>query len=191
MTEAGAEGNARLTATTGAVLLVLLAVEGVTILFLGPLLPEHIFVGMLLIPPVLLKLASTGWRFVRYYAGSRAYVAKGPPHSFMRMLAPLVVAATASVFVTGVALLLLGPQSGRGLVLGLHKVSFIVWIAVTGVHVLVYAVRLPRLIAADSWRGERGGGSLLRRSAIAATLVAGVTLAAATYPLAGPWLHAR
>ena len=53
-------------------LLVLLAVEGVTILFLRPLLSVHIFVGMLLIPPVALKLGSTGYRFVRYYQRRRA-----------------------------------------------------------------------------------------------------------------------
>ena len=60
---AGPNGNARLTGMTAIVLIVLLAVEGVTILFLRPLLSVHIFVGMLLIPPVLLKLVSTGWRF--------------------------------------------------------------------------------------------------------------------------------
>src|SRR3954447_16682109 len=109
----GSVGNERLTAATGGTLLVLLAVEGVTILFLRPLLSVHIFVGMLLIPPVALKVGSAGWRVVRYYTGSSAYVAKGPPHWFMRMLAPLVVAATAALFATGVALIVLGPHSGR------------------------------------------------------------------------------
>jgi len=187
----GPEGNARLTGMTAALLLVLLAIEGVTILFLRPLLPVHIVVGMLLIPPVLLKLASTGWRFARYYAGAEPYTAKGPPLLLMRMLAPLVVVATVGLFATGVALIALGPNSGRGIVLGLHKVSFVVWLVVTGVHVLVYAARIPRLLTADSRPRERTGGSLLRRGALATASVAGVTLAAATYPLAGPWLHAR
>ena len=60
-----AEGNERLTAATAAVLVVLLAVEGVTILFLRPLLSVHVFVGMLLVPPVALKLGSTAYRFGR------------------------------------------------------------------------------------------------------------------------------
>jgi hypothetical protein len=187
----GPEGNARLTGMTATVLLVLLAIEGITILFLRPLLSVHIFVGMLLIPPVVLKLASVGWRFARYYAGAEPYQAKGPPHSLIRMLAPLVVAATAGLFATGVALIVLGPHSGRGIVLGLHKVSFVVWLVVTGIHVLVYAARIPRLLAADFRPRERTDGSLLRRGALAAALVAGVTLAAATFPLAGPWLHRR
>jgi hypothetical protein len=41
----------------------------VTILSIGPLIWWHVLLGMLLIPPVLLKLGSTGWRFMRYYGG--------------------------------------------------------------------------------------------------------------------------
>ena len=141
--EAGPIANERLTATTAVVLIVLLFVEGVTILFLRPLLPVHIFVGMLLIPPVALKLATTGYRFVRYYTRAPAYVRRGPPHIVMRVLAPLLVAATLGVFSTGIALLGLGPSRGRGIVLGLHKASFVVWFAVAAVHVLGYLPRLP------------------------------------------------
>ena len=187
----GPEGNARLTAMTAVALLVLLAIEGVTILFLRPLLSVHIFVGMLLIPPVVLKLASTGWRFVRYYTGARPYRASGPPKLLLRLLAPLVIVATAGLFASGVALIALGPHSGRGIVLGLHKASFVVWLAVTGVHVLMHVARVPRLVAADLRLSQRADGSTLRRAALAAALVAGVMLAAATLPHAGPWLHAR
>ena len=35
-------------------------------------------IGMVLIPPVALKLGSTGYRFARYYLGSPVYRAKGP-----------------------------------------------------------------------------------------------------------------
>ena len=49
----GADGNARLTALTALVLLLLLAAEGATIPFIGSLLTPHIFLGVLLIPPVL------------------------------------------------------------------------------------------------------------------------------------------
>ena len=63
---------------TGAVLLVLLAAEGFTILSLGQLLTPHFFIGMLLLGPVALKAGSTMYRFVRYYAGSAPYRRKGP-----------------------------------------------------------------------------------------------------------------
>ena len=79
LTGGGTAGNERLTAATGAVLLVLLAVIGVTIISIGPLLSVHLFVGMLLIGPVALKLGSTGYRFVRYYTRTRAIGARGRP----------------------------------------------------------------------------------------------------------------
>src|SRR5581483_2265710 len=130
---AGVAGNERLTAATAIVLILLLAAEGVTILFLRQLFSAYVFIGMLLIPPVALKLGSTGWRFFRYYSGRAEYVRRGPPRLPLRLLAPLVVVSTIGVFATGVALLVLGP--GGGIVLGLHKASFVVWLVVTGVHV--------------------------------------------------------
>ena len=78
--DAGVAGNARLTAANAAVLLVLLvllAAEGVTILRVHRLLLPHVFIGVVLIPPVLLKVASTTWRFARYYSGAPAYWRRG------------------------------------------------------------------------------------------------------------------
>ena len=184
----GSEGNARLTGMTGLVLLVLLAVEGVTILAIRPLLSVHVFVGLMLIPPVALKLSATGYRFVRYYAHDVEYVRKGPPLLLMRMLvAPGLIAATLVVFATGVALLVVGPDGG--LVLGLHKASFFVWLGAFGVHVLVYALRVPGLVAADWGRGPRTSGAALRFGIIALALLVGLTVAVAALPAAGPWLQ--
>ena len=173
--------NERLTATAAAVLLVLLAVEGITILSIRQLLSAHIVVGLLLIPPVLLKLASTGYRFLRYYRGDSAYVEKGPPHIFMRLLAPLLVVSTLTVLGSGVGLLALGPDRHRDLLLGLHKASFVVWLAVMSIHVLVYAPRLRRALQSrNAWS---------RVGLVTGSLVAGAVLAGAAYPRASPWLN--
>jgi hypothetical protein len=129
-----------------------------------------------------LKLLSTSYRFVRYYAGNAAYVAKGPPHMVMRLLAPLLVVTTLAVLGTGVAMLALGPHQHRDLLVGLHKVSFVAWFFLMSVHVLVYAPRLPRLVLS--------GRALGRRAAlVAGSVAAGALLAGATYSLAQPWLH--
>jgi len=64
---AGAEGNERLTAMTGSLLLLGFAVEGFTVLQIHRLLFIHVLVGGLLIGPVLLKMASAIYRFVKYY----------------------------------------------------------------------------------------------------------------------------
>ena len=99
---------------------------------------------MLLIGPVALKLASTGYRFVRYYTADPSYRRKGPPPAPLRMIAPIVVLTTVLVFASGVLLLLIGPSS-RGALLPLHKISFIVWAVFTSLHVLGH---LPTLAAA-------------------------------------------
>jgi hypothetical protein len=184
----GSEGNARLTAMTGLVLLVLLAIEGVTILSIHQLLSVHVFIGLLLIPPVALKLGVTGYRFLRYYTRAAEYVRNGPPLLLMRMLvAPGLIAATLVVFGTGVALLAVGP--GGGIVLGLHRASFFVWLGAFGVHVLVYALRVPGLVGADWSRGSRTAGATLRFGIVALALLVGLTVALAVLPSAGPWLH--
>jgi hypothetical protein len=186
----GTEGNARLTATTGVVLLALLAVEGVTILAIRPLLSVHVFVGLLLIPPVALKLAATGYRMMRYYARAAEYVRKGPPLFLLRMVvAPGLVAATVVVFATGVALLVVGPRGG--IVLGLHKASFIVWLGAFVIHVLAYALRVPGLVAADWGRDSGTPGAALRTGVVAFALLAGLVVALAVLPAAGPWLHSH
>lgn len=190
----GTTGNAELTLATGLVLLALLAALGITILRIHPLLSEHMFLGMLLIPPVALKMASTGYRFVRYYTANPAYRRKGPPPAILRLIAPIVMLSTVIVFVSGVALLLIGPSS-RGWLLTVHKASFFVWLAFTSIHVLGH---LPEVFKA---LGSRQDNALLRLSgsrngragralSLGGALVAGVVIAIVFVPEFGPWLHA-
>ena len=171
----GSAGNEQLTLAIAALLIVLLVVEGATILRIGSLLTVHAFVGMLLIPVVALKLASTGWRMLRYYQRGEEYVLRGPPHIALRMLvAPVLVLSTLLVFGTGVALLVLDQRHGT--LVGLHKASFLVWAGAFGLHVLGHLLRLPQL-----WR-QRVPGLALRIAVAASALVAGVTLATLTLP---------
>src|ERR1700748_29266 len=108
----GSEGNEILTNAAAGVLVGLLVAEGITIVHMRGLLNAHMFIGLVLIPPVLLKLGSTGYRMVSYYTGSRAYRAKGPPLLPLRLMAPLLVATTLAVLVSGLLLLGAGYQSG-------------------------------------------------------------------------------
>jgi len=107
-------------------------------------------------------------------------------------MAPLVVAATVTVFGTGVALLVTGPH--EGFAVGLHKASFIVWLVVAGIHVLAHLRSIPGRVAAD-WRRrpipfeQRVPGALWRRLLLATTIVAGAVLALATVRYAQPWVH--
>jgi hypothetical protein len=192
---------------TGAVLLVLLLVEGFTILRIGRLLTLHFFLGMLLLGPVTLKAGSTIYRFVRYYTGSAEYRRKGPPALLLRVIGPLIVASTACVFGTGIMLAVLGP--GNFTWLQLHRLSFIAWFCLMIVHVLAYVPRLPRLLAreirgvGDHEDGEARGGRHARRAVAAlggrgirlalltASLLCGLVIALLTVHLAGAWEFPR
>jgi len=191
ITAGGTTGNERLTAVTGAVLIALLAVIGVTIISLSQLLWVHLFVGMLLIGPLTLKLASTGYRFVRYYTRDPAYRRVGPPPAPLRVIAPIVVLSTVVVFASGVALLFAGPQS-RDTLLPIHKLSFFVWVAFTAVHILGHLPALPGALRADYGRGRLRGSDLPGRSgraiSLAGALTAGAVLAILVIPEFAPWI---
>lgn len=184
----GVEGNAKLTAMTGAVLLLGFAIEGFTILEVHRLLVVHFLVGFLLVGPVLLKIGSTLYRFVRYYAGSLAYVRKGPPTPVLRVLGPLVVLTSVAVLGTGIILAVAGP--GNGPWLFLHKASFILWFGVMTIHVLNYAPRLPRMLSARSSDGASAAGVpgwSARWLALAVSLAVGVGVAAVAMQMSGKW----
>jgi hypothetical protein len=173
----GSAGNEQLTAVVGTILIVLLAIEGATLLQLRSLLTVHAFVGMLLIPVVVLKLASTGWRMLRYYRRGEEYVRRGPPHVALRLLvSPVLVISTILVFATGVALLVLGQTEGT--LVGLHKASFVVWAAAFGVHFLVHVPKLARALR------TRIPGIGVRVGLATSTVLAGALLATVTLPLA-------
>jgi hypothetical protein len=171
----GSTGNGHLTAVVAAVLLVLLAIEGATLLQIRALLTVHAFVGMLLIPVVSLKLASTGWRMLRYYRRREEYVRMGPPPMVLRaIVAPVLVVSTIVLFATGTALLVLGQAEGT--IVGLHKASFIVWFGAAGVHVLAHVTKLPHLLRA------RATGAGLRVALATGAVAVGALLAVATLP---------
>jgi hypothetical protein len=178
----GPPGNERLTSATGLVLLLLLAVETLTTLALRSYLSVHLFLGLLLLPPIALKLASTGWRFARYYTHNEPYRLEGPPRPLLRMIAPFLVASTLSLFGTGVAMVIVG--HGGGQLRTIHTLSFIAWGVLMAVHVLAYLARVLRDGPAD-WRRNAGhvvAGVRSRRAALVGALLAGVIVALATYP---------
>lgn len=171
----GIDGNEQLTAIAATLLLVLLAVEGATLLNMRALLSVHAFVGVLLLPVIAVKLGSTGWRMVRYYLGSREYVRRGPPHVVLRaIVAPVLVASTIVLFATGVALLLL--EERQGALVGLHKASFLVWVGAMTVHVLTRVLRIPRAFRLPA------PGLSLRIGVVGASLVSGIALATIALP---------
>jgi hypothetical protein len=173
----GVESNSRLTGGAAAILLVLFAIEGFTVLQVRAQLKLHVFVGMALIPPVLLKIGSTGWRMIRYYAGSPAYRRKGPPPAILRLLGPLVVVLTLTLLASGVALIL-SPHALGGRLLFVHKASFILWLGAMTIHVLGHILETARIAPRDWARRSRRevAGASARQWALVVSVAVGALL---------------
>src|SRR5437763_14635592 len=141
-------GNERMTALAGAVLLVLILSELVTSARLRTLLSAHVFIGVLLAGPLAVKIGSTGYRFLRYYTRSPAFVRRGPPRLALRLLAPLLLAVTLAVIGSGIGLVLPDPRYAS-LLLPFPRFSVLVWFPLIAIHFLAYIWPAPRLVSAD------------------------------------------
>jgi hypothetical protein len=193
----GPAGNARLTAWTGLLLLGLSLAELVTLLDVGTLISWHIVIGTLLIPPALLKTASTGWRVVRYYRRDPAYREAGPPPLILRILGPAVVASTLGLLTSGLVLVVIGPQPSRHVIVSalgqsvdwitLHQVLFIAWAVTTGLHVLARTVPALRLAFVRSATEPRVDGAGRRAAALVIVVVLSGISAAVVLTSAGSW----
>lgn len=170
--------------------MVMLAVEGITILRIHPLLTWHAAIGIALIPPLVVKMGSTGWRFARYYLGDPRYRRAGPPHPLLRVVGPIVVLTTVVVVATGIAGVLL-PSDGY--LITWHRLVFFVWFAVMAVHVLGHLVGGARLVHADirPAPGDNVTHQRVRQGMVLASLVLGVVVALATQGIAAHWLQAH
>ncbi|HEY4018199.1 MAG TPA: hypothetical protein VGM75_05900 [Pseudonocardiaceae bacterium] len=194
----GPAGNARLTAWTGAVLLVLFLIELATLLDVTGLISWHVVVGVLLVPPALFKTGTTGWRIFRYYRRSPVYRQAGPPPMMLRVLGPLVVAGTLAVLGSGLALVALGQDASLRpflTVLGyqvsaltVHQASFVVWAVVTGLHTLGRLVPATRIVTGRV--AVPGGVARIAGllgvtviAALAAVLIYGVSTSWVTQPI--------
>ena len=186
--DSGVEGNSRLTSANGMLLLALLAVEGFSIISVRRMITLHVFLGIVLIGPVLLKTGSTMYRFARYYRGARPYLGKGPPHWLLRVLGPVVILSSLMLLGTGVGLLAVKPADPGGL-LRAHKASFVIWVAVMTLHVLGH---LKGAALTTWWELREVGrsappGRVPRLSLIALALVLGIATATALFPSASSW----
>jgi hypothetical protein len=111
---AGIEGHEILASAAAVVFVGLLAAEGYTTVNIGGLVSTHVFIGMVLIPPLL-------------------------P---LRLIASMLVASTVAVLVTGVVLLAAGRKSDA--VVQLHELSFIVFGVVFAAHFIAFMAQLAR-----------------------------------------------
>jgi hypothetical protein len=196
----GPAGNAILTAWTGLVLLVLSVAELLTLFDVRGLLSWHVAIGALLIPPALMKTATTAWRMAGYYLGAASYRTAGPPPMALRLLGPLVVLSTSGLLGSGVLLVLLGNDTGQRSLLSiagfevswvtLHQGFFAVWVAATGLHLLGRLI--PALVLTSGRaRDLRVPGSWARIVVTGSSAAVAVLLAVLLVRADGSWSHDR
>lgn len=174
MADDGVVANSRLTAGLGALLVVLFGAVGITLLNTRGWIDWHAGLGIAAGVVVVPKLASTGYRMLRYYSRNGRYVASGPPRFVMRVLAPFLVLTTVLLIGTGV----LAIYFPRTIWKEVHGFFFWTWIFLAAAHVLVYFWRLPRVITAPRGAEPRWRGSpALTWLIIILTLVAAIAIA--------------
>jgi hypothetical protein len=144
--------------------------------------------GTMLIAFVIVKIASTTYRFLRYYAGQPEYARKGPPPLMLRLLGPIVTLTTVAVLATGVGSLV--ARHARWLDLA-HKASFVVWFAATTIHVLGHAIETPALAFADWSRSRRAqvSGASKRVLLFVVATAGGLLLATLSLGWTDHWRH--
>ena len=182
------EANARLTGLLGVVLLVVLAAEGVTVLDVRGMLSWHVALGLLVIPVVLVKLASTSVRFFHYYRGNEAFRRKGPPHPILRIAGPLVILSTVAMLVFGIVTLAVGPRH-REPWLTLHQGAFAAWVVLTTVHVLGHALETWTLTRDDVKASPPVPRRAARFVVVLGALAVGGLLAILSLKWTGAWSH--
>ena len=194
----GPAGNARLTAWAGLLLLAGFLAECFTLLSLHSMLSAHILIGAVLVPLVLLKTGTTGWRIIRYYLGSEAYRTAGPPPLLLRLLGPFVVLTGLAVLGSGLALIPLGNASYNTIVtfagqridpLTVHKICFVLWLVVTGAHVL--ARTIPAVQLSGGRREPRLPGRTARAALVIATLAASLVTGVIVVNLPTDWTNGQ
>lgn len=178
--------NERLTAVNGTLLFVLLTAAALTVLFIGPLLAAHFLVGFVLVPPLFLKIYSTGYRFIQYYRHDRDVRLAGPPPIVLRFaVAPVLVASTVVVMVSGFELWAFADRFGAWWQT-VHTVSAAIFMFALFAHLLGHLKRSATALLEDATAPQANGAGNRRSIFVACTILA-LVLAAASLIYASPY----
>ncbi len=129
-------GNLILTSHAGLVILFFLVLLYFTGLEFTPLRGVHFGLGFALIPILLVKLGSTGWRAVNYYFDRDPYRAAGPPWLLPRIMALPLTACAIAATISGVVLWAEGTDHGTWATVHIYSVISLAVVVV--VHLVIY-----------------------------------------------------
>ena len=195
----GVAGNKRLTSLAGTVLLALITLQVLSAVFfalltynvqlpVGPFYdvvrPVHFFVGFMLMPLIAIKLASTGYKFSRYYTRNPAYHEAGAPKPVGRLIAPGLVGSAIILVASGVEMWSYQNQFNLPWT-AIHNVAAFTFVSLIIVHIAIHvreahqeaAADLAGVAAsADPRVTEPPAGLITRRAVIGGAVVVGAVL---------------
>ena len=176
------ERNARLTVDAALVLLILFAIQIATVIIgVRTHLSLHVVIGLILVPPLLIKISAVSWRFLQYYRHNEEYRRRGAPPPLLRLLGPVLVVVTLVLVGTGVAQFLAPNEFNgpRGAIYDAHVASFVIWVPLVLTHVVRHAKDVRRLARRDLRRVTREAvsGATVRQAIVLTGLAVGLALA--------------
>jgi hypothetical protein len=130
-------------ARTGLILLGLIGLQAFTLINVGGLIFMHISTGVGILVFVVVKMRSVTRRFVRYYRKDADYRKAGPPVLLARVMAPFLVLATVALLLSGIWILV---SQGDAQVMQVHETSFVVWLVLVGLHLVIYVPKLRGIL---------------------------------------------
>lgn len=176
-----AVANSRLTAILGLTLLILFALQVVTVLpGVRSVLTWHVVFGLILLPPVGLKLTSVTWRMVSYHRGRDGFRRHHPTAAGAAGSGPVPRRAHRDPAGQWYHPARRVPGWAQSPALLVHQVSFYAWLAAVVVHVVPHFLQAVHLASRD-WARRVGGARRAagrRGAVVAASLAAGALLAA-------------
>jgi hypothetical protein len=182
--------NSRLTGIAASFVLPLALSEVVTVaLGVRSVINLHVTVGLALLGPVLLKLASVTYRMASYYRGASGYAQRGKPAVGLRLLGGALALSFLSMLASGLALIV-GPSGVHSAARSTHEVSAYVVVLLLIGHLAVHVRPAVRLAAADIRpRTPKVRGARSRWLALLVSLTLGGVLALLLGGRGATYLH--
>lgn len=173
-----ADGNTRMTGMSASLVLPLFLFEVATVVLgVKSVITLHVAVGLLLLGPVLLKLASVTYRMASYYRRVSEYRKRGKPAVALRLLGGALAVLVVLLLASGLVLIV-GANAAHGAARAIHVVSAYLGVLLLIGHVAIHLRTAARVTLADVRRGAAAvPGARSRWLAILASLAIGGTLA--------------
>jgi hypothetical protein len=109
----------------------------------------HVVIGLVLLGPALVKLASVTYRMVSYYRGVSEYRQRGKPAGGLRLLGGALAVLLLLLLASGLVLIL-GPNGAHSAARAIHVVTAYLIVLLLIAHLANHLLQAARLASADT-----------------------------------------